>query len=141
SDPGNLGPYSDPQSFKTPVAAAPPPPSSPGGGNCVSRLPADIVACHRALYPARLSPADAPTLLADIAHDLNKGQPPIYGRLVKPSGNNCSGFACDIICATDGNIWDVFGDGPDATINYAGVANPQWVSKGTVSPSACQVVP
>src|SRR5262249_45908526 len=68
-------------------------------------------------------------------------QPPIYGRLVKTSGNNCSGFACDIICATDGNIWDVFGDGPDATINYAGVANPQWVSKGTVTPSARQVVP
>src|SRR5205807_6689254 len=30
SDPGDVGPYSDPQSFKTPAAAPPPPTSTPG---------------------------------------------------------------------------------------------------------------
>src|SRR5438552_2504213 len=113
SDPSTVGPWSDPQTFKTPDVAPPPPPSGGGGGgSCGSRDPGDIVACHRAQYAARLCPADAPNLLRDIAHDLNSGIAPVYGRLVKTSGNNCSGYACDIICRSDGHIWDVLIDGP-----------------------------
>jgi hypothetical protein len=138
-----VGPWSDAQAFKTPAPApvTPPPPSGGGGGGtiCTSRLPADVVACQRALYPSRLSPGDAPSLLRAIAIDLNRDRPGYYGRLIKTSGNNCSGFACDIICGTDGHIWDVFGDGPDATSNYAGTATPQWFDKGTVSPSSCSL--
>jgi len=138
SDPSTVGPWSDTQSFKTPDNATPPP--TGGGGTCGPRQPIDIVACHRAQYPSRLSPGQAPQLLADIAHDLNTGQPGYYGRLVKTTGNNCGGFACDIICAADHNIWDVFTDGPDASIGYSGTAVASWFYKGTTG-SACQIVP
>jgi hypothetical protein len=140
SDPSTVGPWSDPQSFKTPDVAPPPPPGG-GGGSCGSRDPVDIVGCHRAQYGARVCPADAPNLLSAIAHDLNTGITPVYGRLVKTSGNNCGGFACDIICrASDGHIWDVLVDGPDATQGYCGTSQPAWTDKGT-SGSQCQVVP
>jgi hypothetical protein len=136
-----VGPWSDTQGFKTPAPAPvptpTPTPTPPGNATCTSRLPADVVACHRGLYPALLSPADAPNLLRSIAIDLNRDRPGYYGRLVKTSGNNCGGFACDIICAVDTHIWDVFSDGPDASVNYSGTAGPQWVDKGTASP--CQV--
>jgi len=139
SDPTTIGPWSDAQTFKTPDTAPAPPPVG-GGNSCGSRDPASIVACHRAQYAARLCPADAPRLLGDIAHDLNSGHAPIYGRLVKTSGNNCGGVACDIICRSDGHIWDVFVDGPDATQGYCGTAQPAWTDKGTSS-SPCQIVP
>ena len=140
SDPATIGPWSDPQTFKTPDVAPAPPPPGGGGVSCGSRVAEDIVACHRVQYAARLCPADAPRLLSDIAHDLNKGITPVYGRLVKTSGNNCGGFACDIICRSDGHIWDVFIDGPDATQGYCGTAQPAWTDKGT-SGSQCQIVP
>jgi hypothetical protein len=133
-----VGPWSDIQGFKTPAPApAPTPTPAPGNTTCTSRLPVDVVTCQRALYPSRLSPADAPNLLRAIAIDLNRDRPGYYGRLVKTSGNNCGGYACDIICGVDTHIWDVFGDGPDATQNYSGTATPQWIDKGTASP--CQV--
>jgi hypothetical protein len=140
SDPSTVGPWSDVQSFKTPDTGPPPPPPGGGGGSCGSRVPVDIVGCHRAQYAARLCPADAPNLLAAIAHDLNSGQTPVYGRLVKLSGNNCGGFACDIICRSDGHIWDVLIDGPDATQGYCGTAIASWTDKGT-SGSQCQIIP
>ncbi len=141
ADPSNVGPWSDPASFATPAAAPAPPPPGGGGPACGSRQPIDIVTCHRAAYPALLSPAQAPNLLRDIAHDLNTGGPAVYGLLVKTGGNNCSGFACDIICrASDHEIWDVFVDGPDATTNYSGTAQPSWQDKGT-NGSTCQVIP
>jgi hypothetical protein len=138
-DPSVVGPWSDTQAFKTAAPAPPPPPPGGGGGSttCSSRQPIDIVSCQRALYPARLSPGDAPNLLRSIAIDLDRDRPGYYGRLIKTSGNNCGGFSCDIICGTDGHIWDVFSDGPDATQNYSGGAVPQWNDKGTASP--CQV--
>ena len=128
-----VGPWSDVQGFKT-AAPAPVPTPGPSPGpstTCSSRLPADVVSCQRALYPARLSPGEAPNLLRSIAIDLNRDRPGYYGRLIKTSGNNCGGFACDIICGTDTHIWDVFSDGPDASQNYSGTAAPQWVDKGT----------
>ncbi|HXH08125.1 MAG TPA: hypothetical protein VNI83_16225, partial [Vicinamibacterales bacterium] len=130
------------QVFTTPGAPPPPPPGGGGGGaSCGSREPIDIVTCHRARYPALLSPADAPNLLRDIAADLNRGRSPFYGRLRKTSGNNCAGYACDIICAVDGRHWDVFIDGPDAGSNYSGAATPAWIDKGFVDPSRCELVP
>jgi hypothetical protein len=140
-----IGPWTDTQLFKTPAPApapAPPPPSGGGGRACTPYAqPIDVVSCRRAQYPARLSPGQAPALLADIARDLNTSRPAYYGRLSKTSGNNCGGFSCDIICETPGTnhqLWDVFGDGPDAGANYAGAATPQWGDKGT-NGSACVV--
>src|SRR5678810_711256 len=36
------------------------------------------------------------------------------GLLSKPSGNNCDGYATDIICYPDGRIIDILGDGGNA---------------------------
>jgi hypothetical protein len=140
---GVVSGWTDIQTFKTPAAAPTPPPPSGGGGGggkaCTPYAqPIDVVSCRRAQYPSRLSPAQAPALLVDIARDLNTSRPGYYGRLSKTSGNNCGGFACDIICGVDHHIWDVFGDGPDASANYAGSATPQWFDKGT-NGSACIV--
>jgi hypothetical protein len=136
-----VGPWSDVQAFKTPAPApvpSPTPTPTPGPGTtCASRQPIDIVTCQRALYPPLLSPGNAPNLLRAIAVDLNRDRPGYYGRLIKTSGNNCGGYSCDIICGTDGHLWDVFIDGPDATTNYSGTAAPSWGDKGLAS--GCQV--
>lgn len=41
------------------------------------------------------------------------------GLLAKPSGNNCDGYATDIVCYPDGRIRDILGDG-------GGANTPQW---------------
>lgn len=41
------------------------------------------------------------------------------GLLAKPTGNNCDGYATDIICYPDGRIRDILGDG-------GGANTPQW---------------
>lgn len=50
------------------------------------------------------------------------------GLLIKPSGNNCRGFATDIIAYPDGQIYDVLTDG-------GGMNGPAWNDAGTVEPS------
>ncbi len=130
-------------SFKTPSAAPTPAPSPiPPGGSCSSLAsnPERVVACRRAQYGARISPGEAPGLLRSIATDLNTGiSSSFYGLLVKTSGNNCGGFACDIVCGRDGNHWDVFIDGPDAGSGYSGTAGPTWGYKGTIDPARCDI--
>lgn len=44
---------------------------------------------------------------------------PAYGLLSKPSGNNCQGYATDIVMRSDGQGYDILGDG-------GGTNNPQW---------------
>lgn len=144
TDGENQSAWSGVQSFKTAGLPAPTPSPTPipPGGSCSSLAanPVDVVTCRRSQYGSRLSPGEAPGLLRSIAGDLNTGTGSMtYGLLIKTGGNNCSGFACDIICARDGHIWDVFGDGPDATSGYAGVASPQWGDKGFVSASSCDI--
>lgn len=53
---------------------------------------------------------------------------PTAGFLAKPDGNNCNGFATDIVCYADGVIYDVLIDG-------GGANTPQWSFHGTVDPS------
>ena len=131
--------------FKTPASApAPAPTPIPPGGSCSSLAsnPEAVVACRRSQYGARVSPAEAPGLLASIANDLNTGtSSSFYGLLIKTSGNNCGGIACDIICARDGsNHWDVFSDGPDANQipPYSGTAAPVWRPVGPIDPARCR---
>jgi len=131
-------------SFTTPAPAPAPSPGTPApGGSCSSRAadPQAVVACRRAQYGATVSPSQAPGLLRAIAQDLNAGtSSSFYGVLQKTGGNNCSGIACDIVCARDGsNHWDVLIDGPDASAGYAGTSAPSWQPKGTISPSSCLV--
>jgi lysozyme len=60
--------------------------------------PEDVVTAQRAHYGERVAPSEAPTLLQAIAADLTQTFGTRYGLLVKTSGNNCGGFACDIVC-------------------------------------------
>jgi hypothetical protein len=105
-----------------------------------SLTPEDVVSRQRAAYGERVTPAQAPDLLHAIAEDLTATFGTRYGRLVKTSGNNCGGFACDIICDANKDHFDVFQDGPDASVNYAGVASPAWNSKGFIGDRTCQLV-
>jgi len=143
SDGETASSWSSVSTFSTsaPAPAPSPGPGIPPGGSCASLAsnPENVVACRRAQYGARISPGEAPGLLRSIAQDLNAGtNSSYYGLLVKTSGNNCSGFSCDIICGRDGNLWDVLADGPDATQGYAGTAQPVWFFKGTTT-AACDV--
>lgn len=47
------------------------------------------------------------------------------GLLSKPQGNNCEGYATDIICYPNGQIIDILGDG-------GGQNNPIWLEKEIV---------
>jgi hypothetical protein len=102
--------------------------------------PEDIVQRHRESYGERVSPTEAPILLRAIAVDLTQTFGTRYGLLVKQSGNNCGGFACDIICDSNKDHWDVFTDGPDASEHYAGLAAPSWNAKGSIGDRTCQLV-
>jgi hypothetical protein len=55
------------------------------------------------------------------------------GLLVKRQGNNCEGFATDIICYPDGHIYDILIDG-------GGSNGPAWQDKGFVDPALYQPV-
>jgi hypothetical protein len=129
-------------SFRT-AASSPGPsgplPPPPPGGNC-SGAPLDVVTCRRAQYGSRVSPSEATSLLRSIASDLNRGlASPYYGILPKSGGNQCGGYACDVICATSSDHWDVFTDGPDSTQNYSGTAAPTWRYVGPGVP--CTPIP
>lgn len=50
------------------------------------------------------------------------------GLLSKPSGNNCEGYAVDIIAYSDGRIFDILIDG-------GGANGPTWDAKEPVDPS------
>ena len=52
---------------------------------------------------------------------------PAAGFLDKPTGNNCAGFAVDIVCYNDGIIYDVL-------IDAGGANTPAWSFAGTVDP-------
>lgn len=96
------------------------------------------VRAHRSHYPSALSADDAPKLLFDIAVDLNRRPGAQYGLLRKTTGNNCGGWACDILCAADGRHWDVFIDGPSD--GQPGPSAPAWQDKGMIDdPARCEV--
>lgn len=143
SDGETTSAWSQVWSFAAPSAAPPPPSGPPPGVPCSSLAanPIQVVSCRRAQYGATISPSQAPGLLRSIAQDLNAGtSSSFYGVYRKTSGNNCSGLACDIVCARNGsNHWDVMIDGPDATVGYAGTASPSWQPRGSISPSNCLV--
>lgn len=48
---------------------------------------------------------------------------PAYGLLSKTSGNNCQGYATDVVMRDNGEGFDILGDGGNAN-------NPQWTSTG-----------
>jgi hypothetical protein len=62
------------------------------------------------------------------AFKLSKEYPEV-GLLSKPVGNNCEGYAVDIICLIDGTIIDVLGSGNE------GPNTPLWLEQAPVPPS------
>jgi hypothetical protein len=101
----------------------------------------DVVAKHRG-DSATLAPDRAPIVLRAIAAELNTRVPtgPRYGVLKKPTGNNCGGLACDIVCRADGQHFDVFVDGPSGETNTPGPSRPTWQDKGLIDPARCEIV-
>lgn len=105
-EPTALGPWSDTQTFRTPVpVVAPAPLPTPGpGGSCSSNTPLGILLCERSRYPAHMSESQLVTFLRSSAVALNRagiaGGP--FGLLQKTGGANCGGYSCDILCAGQG---------------------------------------
>ena len=104
------------QSFRTPGAAGPGPGPSPApapGGPCTGGGQA-IVECERAKY-GHMGSGEIVAFLKAVADSLNANgvSGGRFGLLLKPSGNNCSGYSCDIICSGNGGgqrQWDVLSD-------------------------------
>jgi hypothetical protein len=97
-----------------------------------------IVQCRRAQF-GHMSPADRVEFLHRIAHDLNRASAVFapYGLLLKSSGNNCYGYACDIICSNTGGVhrqWDVLSDEDRSQ-------TPLWGQVGDVAPRGCEIAP
>jgi hypothetical protein len=113
------------QSFVTPAAVVAPPPTTPpttppSGGVCNSTNPDTIVKCERAKY-GYMSSSQTLDFLRASAKSLNRnsisGAP--FGLLRKSGGMSCGGYACDIICAGQGNSqrqYDVLGDAEGAQV-------------------------
>jgi hypothetical protein len=128
-----IGPWSDTAVFRTPAPPAPAPSPTPGpapGTSCSSLTqPFNIVKCRRDQYAGHMSSDQVVQFEKAVASDLNKstigGGP--YGLLRKTSGASCGGYACDIICAGDGNSqrqWDILGDSD-------GAQTPAWNGPST----------
>ena len=112
-------PWSLTQSFVTPAAVVTPPttPPSPGAA-CNSSNPDTIIKCERAKY-GHMSEGQLLEFLIASAKSLNRNSIPggAFGILRKGGGANCGGYACDIICAGQGNDQrqhDVLGDADGA---------------------------
>jgi hypothetical protein len=146
-DDGNVvdafGPWSDTQSFITPVPPprVPTPGSVPAGASCSSLTdPLKIVACRRAQFAAHMTPDQVVTFLKNVAFDLNNsaigGGP--YGLLRKSAGQICGGYSCDIICSGSGSgqkQWDML-------LDSDGVQTPVWSGPHTppnIRVDACDV--
>jgi len=113
-------PWSLTQSFVTPAAATTPPPTTPPtpGAACNSSNPDTIIKCERAKY-GHMSDGQLLEFLIASAKSLNRNGIPggAFGILRKSGGSNCGGYACDIICAGQGNDQrqhDVLGDAEGA---------------------------
>lgn len=82
-----------------------------------------VVAKYRSKYSTPLTPNTAVALLKEVAGEVHGGL------LVKRDGNNCNGYACDIICFSDNNLYDVLADADGAAIpSWNPTTNPRGYS-------------
>jgi hypothetical protein len=137
-----FGPWSETQSFITPVSPLPVPTAGSGPGAPCSSLmqPFDILACRRAQFGAHMTPDQVVVFEKSVASDLNKsaigGGP--YGLLRKSAGQICGGYSCDIICSGLGagqKQWDIL-------LDSDGVQTPLWNGPHTppnIRVDACDV--
>ena len=131
--------WSGVQSFRTAAAPAPGPSPGPGpapGGPCNSSNPETIVQCER----AKFGYMDANLIvqfLIQVADSLNRNNIPggRFGLLLKTSGNQCNGYACDIICSGNGGAqrqWDVL-------VDSGGVQGPTWSEVNGIAIRPCEI--
>jgi hypothetical protein len=122
-----FGPWSDTQSFITPVppARVPSVGARPTGATCSSLTdPFNIVTCRRAQFGAHMTADQVLAFEKSVASDLNQssigGGP--YGLLRKSAGQSCGGYSCDILCSGSGagqKQWDIL-------LDSDGVQTPLW---------------
>jgi len=116
-DPDLASAWSNTQAFRTPGSAGPSPGPGPGpapGGPCNSGSGQAIVECERSKF-GRMGAGEIVAFLKAVADSLNRNgvSGGRFGVLLKDSGNNCSGYSCDIICSGQGGgqrQWDVLSD-------------------------------
>lgn len=82
---------------------------------CVDKGPnaLAIITCHRNRFPTDRHPnkAELFEMMRGIARDFNRAKVPEdhpWGVLNKPSGNNCNGISCDIVCSGQGAFQDQY---------------------------------
>ena len=97
--------------------------SHPNHQQAVIDAKAELVALGEDLT----GPCGAFKITRKVAQMLTPSEPDA-GLLAKPTGNNCLGYAVDIICYNDGVIYDILGDA-------GGSNDPQWNFGGSVDPS------
>lgn len=126
-----LGP-TNPQPSTNPPA----PPPTPITGCATFRTGLEIVTCNRAKW-GTMSQDDIVNFLKSVARDLNSakiaGYP--FGILRKTGGNNCLGYACDIVCAGNGTSqrqWDVL-------VNTEGTQAPTWRPVTSIRRDTCEI--
>jgi hypothetical protein len=95
-----------------------------------AQAPIDVVREERAKITA------APPLGNKLAFEVTKAVARRLnaGVLKKPTGNNQDGFSVDIVCFSDGRIFDILGDSEGAAV-------PGWGEAGNVDPARCQIPP
>lgn len=97
----------------------------------------EIVACRKLQY-GHIEHHELPEFLAKVAWDLNNNghEWAPYGRLLKPVGNNCGGYSCDIICSDAGGFqrqWDIL-------IDEDSFQGPVWNRVPEISARVCEPV-
>jgi hypothetical protein len=98
----------------------------------------EIVKKNRALYGTPMTQSELIECLRQIARDLNAANLPggPFGVLVKPSGHNCEGYSCDIICSgqdAQQRQWDVFVDNEN-------LAGPVWSEVSNIAIRPCEIL-
>jgi hypothetical protein len=75
--------------------------------------------------------------LRDVADSLNRNNIPggRFGLLLKPSGHNCGGYSCDIVCSGNGGSqrqWDVL-------VDAGGATTPTWSEVSGITVRVCEI--
>lgn len=124
---GQRGPMSTAASFKT----------FNRFGTVCRGTEVEIVACRKAQY-GFVEHEQRHEFTERVAYDLNRNghEHAPYGRLIKDVGNNCHGYACDIICSGQGGAqrqWDILQDEDF-------LQGPQWSRVATPAIRVCEFV-
>jgi hypothetical protein len=122
------GPWSDPQTFRTPVIKAPTP-ITPVPPNCTlpQPTPFQTLQCARNGYPHPMNGTHRGQLMNQVAwYHRSEG----WGLHLKPGGNNCPQprtgtlISCDILVdGKTGGVYDVLIDEEEPTWGYKGPIN------------------